>query len=177
MVAPDKCDRGEPQTERVWREMALLGVCGDEVELLEISAKTGAGVLALLEMVDLFIRNCCIAKFNVSIKRSACKARHVEVEQYVLCGRSWVQEARGPDPSTSTGRCRGDEDRVCPAQKLTESVRKFALLSFSQQGDSDRAGDQVRVTGQDKQQRTAPQSSAAATCHRVAQRRLHAELQ
>ena len=44
-MAPDKCDRGEPQPDRVWREMALR----------EISAKTGAcaSVLALLEMVDL----------------------------------------------------------------------------------------------------------------------------
>ena len=53
LVALNKCDRGEPQPERVWREMAQLGVRGCEVELLEISAKTGAGVPAQFEMVTL----------------------------------------------------------------------------------------------------------------------------
>ena len=53
-MALDKCDRGEiPLPERVWREMALLGVCAATSGAARYLSKTGAGVLALLEMVDL----------------------------------------------------------------------------------------------------------------------------
>ena len=70
-------------------------------------------------------RNCYIGNFNVSIKRSAHKSKHVEVvEQHVLCGRVCVKEAfEVLDKHMAVPWRRGSG--MC-----SESVRKFALLPF-----------------------------------------------
>jgi len=53
IVAINKCDREEAQPERIREELLNVGVSDEEVEMVEISAKTGLGIEDLLITTEL----------------------------------------------------------------------------------------------------------------------------